>query len=485
MIESIQTKLMINGKLVSKRCTQKYLERCEPNILQYVNSYGNYIPGVHSIREVLLAIINQKPLYSTCNVCHNPTKIIQASPLKYANYCSAKCAANSKNFISRFQKRDEVAANSKRKLTMISKYGVEYNSQRDDIKASISTRLSESQIGEKAFQLLSDSNWLDYHYNILNKSAVRIASEIGVFYGTVLSYCRRYGFTIQQHYNTSQGEVEICEFLKQYEITFVRNSKILNNLEVDIFIPEYNVGIEYHGLYWHSMNTEDIRLKNLHKDKADIAQKNGIQLLQIFSDEWEHKKDIWKSIILHKLGKSSNRVFARKCTLKYIDSRCAREFYVDNHLHGFVGGTHIALIYDDYIVGILTYGKSRFDNTFEILRICFKQGYHVAGGVSKLLTYLPVGEYTTYGDKRFTSFMGYTNNFVNIASTQPGYYWVTPGSLKRISRYTTQKHKLHNLLDLRYDPVETEKENMFRCNYRLIYDAGHYKFKYIQNKCRN
>jgi hypothetical protein len=35
------------------------------------------------------------------------------------------------------------------------------------------------------------------------------------------------------------------------------NKTILDGKEVDIFIPEYNLAIEFDGLYWHAIDQED------------------------------------------------------------------------------------------------------------------------------------------------------------------------------------------------------------------------------------
>ena len=47
------------------------------------------------------------------------------------------------------------------------------------------------------------------------------------------------------------AELEIIDFLTELKIRSIhRYSK--QGPELDIFLPEYNVGIEFNGLYWHS-----------------------------------------------------------------------------------------------------------------------------------------------------------------------------------------------------------------------------------------
>ena len=52
--------------------------------------------------------------------------------------------------------------------------------------------------------------------------------------------------------------------------------------EIDIYIPELKIGIEYNGLYWHS---ELQKPKEYHFNKSKIADSLGIRLINIYEDE--------------------------------------------------------------------------------------------------------------------------------------------------------------------------------------------------------
>lgn len=60
--------------------------------------------------------------------------------------------------------------------------------------------------------------------------------------------------------------------------------------EIDIYIPELNLGIEYNGTYWHSSKQKE---KNYHQRKYDICKQNGVSLIHIFEfeglDKWKKK----------------------------------------------------------------------------------------------------------------------------------------------------------------------------------------------------
>ena len=86
--------------------------------------------------------------------------------------------------------------------------------------------------------------------------------------------------------------------------------KQLEGKEIDIWIPEKKLGIEYHGIVWHSNDP------TRHLEKFNLAKKNGITLLQIFSSEWEQKPDVVTSIIKSKMGIFDKRIYARQTIVK-------------------------------------------------------------------------------------------------------------------------------------------------------------------------
>lgn len=107
--------------------------------------------------------------------------------------------------------------------------------------------------------------------------------------------------------------------------------------EIDIFIPEYKLGIEIHGEYWHGLRDNNRkahkRLRKLHSIKATIAHERGITLLQFWGDEVDRKTELIKSMIEHKLG-LSDKIYARSCEIKPLTNKDVRQFFNNNHLQG-------------------------------------------------------------------------------------------------------------------------------------------------------
>lgn len=93
---------------------------------------------------------------------------------------------------------------------------------------------------------------------------------------------------------SSHFEDEIVECFEDIEVE-QRNRKILDGKEIDIYIPSHNSGIEFNGLYWHSeANGKD---ENYHLNKLNECNKNGVELIQIFEDEWVNKRKICEALL--------------------------------------------------------------------------------------------------------------------------------------------------------------------------------------------
>jgi ribosomal protein L37AE/L43A len=110
------------------------------------------------------------------------------------------------------------------------------------------------------------------------------------------SPCQRCGHA------TSKAEQEIAEFLSQFATVVNPEKTILAPYHIDIWLPEFNMGVEYHGLFHHLTSKRG----KLHRQKWEMAQKANIRLVQIFEDEWRNKQEIVKNKIRHILNVISN-----------------------------------------------------------------------------------------------------------------------------------------------------------------------------------
>jgi hypothetical protein len=284
--------------------------------------------------------------------------------------------------------------------------------------------------------------------------------------------------------NLSIGENDVRGFIENELNLFTDKIKI-DNKEIDIYVPPKKVGIEYDGLYFHSVLFKG---KKYHQQKTDLCEKNDIQLLHIFEDEWANKKEIVKSIIKSKLGIFSDKIFARKCTIREINSKESAKFLVENHLQGNTGSSvKIGLYYNNELVSVMTLGKkrismgvkTRIDGEYELIRFCNKQNTLVIGGASKLLNYF-IKTYNpksilTFADRRYSNGNLYKQlGFTLIGNTEPNYFYFKQHDLKREYRF---KFRKDILIKNGFDASKTEHQIMEERGYFRIYDCGSMKFE--------
>ena len=278
--------------------------------------------------------------------------------------------------------------------------------------------------------------------------------------------------------STSKFENEIANFCKQYYPNLIENDRNIlkeDRLEIDIYIPEIKLAIECNGLYWHSeLNGKD---KNYHIEKSKKCFNKGINLIHIFEDEWYDKEDIVKSILLAKMGKIPNKIYARKCIIKKVNQINSNKFLFENHLQGPINGKSIGLYYNDELVSIIVYSKPRFNKNYdiEILRFCNKKDFIIPGSLSKLVSNID-GRKISYCDKRYSEGRGYiSSGFKLIGESPPNYFYLEKSYQKRFSRIQFQKHKLSDLLE-NFNPILNEWQNMQLNGYDRIWDCGNLVF---------
>ena len=105
-------------------------------------------------------------------------------------------------------------------------------------------------------------------------------------------------------------EISLINFLNDNKINFIHSTRnIIKPLELDIYLPELQLAFEFNGLYWHNELYKD---KNYHLNKTEKCLEKGIQLMHIWENDLLYKQDIVKSMILNKLVKTPNKIYARK-----------------------------------------------------------------------------------------------------------------------------------------------------------------------------
>jgi len=377
--------------------------------------------------------------------------------------------------------------NNKIKKTMLSRYGVEYALQNTDIK---------NKAKEK--QLLTLSKIIrEYYkeYNIIeidNKNKVyKIECDKGHVFEidyVLLNSRRRINTLICTECNPvnksiSGLEIELFQFIESnYNSEILIKDKSLIDKELDIYLPQLNIAFEFNGLWWHN---ELNKTENFHLEKTELCHNKNVQLFHIWEDDWLYKKEIVKSMILNRLGKIQNKIYARKCEIKQIKNpKLIRDFLNNNHIQGYTTSKiNIGLYYNNDLVSLMTFGKKRIvmshknvNNEWELNRFCNKVNTNIIGGASKLFKYFienynPI-EIITYANRSYSiGKLYYKLGFEYIHKTKPNYYYVVDKIRKH--RFSFRKNFL---IRKGFDPKKTEHEIMLERKIYRIYDSGQLKF---------
>ena len=287
---------------------------------------------------------------------------------------------------------------------------------------------------------------------------------------------------------TSKAEDELVAYIESLGVSIIRrDKKILNGKELDLYLPDYNLAIEYNGMVWHSRGTtfpKNIDGFDIHShiNKTDMCDSKGIQLLHIFESEWILNKDKWKSVIANKLNKNKHRLYARNTEFKEITTKMASDFCMTNHLQGKNNASlNYGLFHNSTLVSVMTFKKATAHNaSYEMIRFCNLLDYSVIGSASKLLKNfrkIHKGKILSYANRRWSDGGLYRNiGFTELDKTKAGFcYFHYKDISKLYSRQKFQKHKLREVLD-DYDNTITALANMFNNGYRQIFDSGNYVF---------
>lgn len=203
----------------------------------------------------------------------------------------------------------------------------------------------------------------------------------------------------------------------------------IKNKYYDIGIPSIKTVIEIDPSYTH--NTEGANhfhrkiSEQYHLEKTLIAERNGYRCIHVFDwDDWEK---------IANLIAPTKRIYARNCGIvKIINQSVANKFINENHLQGQARGSilTLGLTYEGELVEAMSFGRSRYDkkHTYELLRLCSKQGTTVVGGASKLFKFatdrLDLDDIVSYCDRsKFNGVVYEKIGMKLIRETKPNIVW--------------------------------------------------------------
>jgi very-short-patch-repair endonuclease len=287
--------------------------------------------------------------------------------------------------------------------------------------------------------------------------------------------------------SSSKAEILIANSLSSLIQIETNYRNIPGVSEVDIYVPSKKVAIEYNGLYWHSeVKGKD---RNYHYNKWLACQKEGIQLIQIWEDDWNRNSEGILNSLKHKLNLGEQeKVMARKTDIAVLDKHNARKFLNANHIQGYANGTYYLGLKDrltQEIIAVLVLKKEAGSNGKELNIIRYATSKQVTGGFTKLLKFAEKSyepeKFITFSDHCISNGKLYENNgFIADKELAPDYMYMVNGERKHKFGYRLKRFKNDETLE--YKEGMTEKELAELNKLHRIWDAGKTRWIKIINR---
>lgn len=235
-------------------------------------------------------------------------------------------------------------ANLKGTETTREKYGVDYYFQSEEANKKILENLRKRgfggpnsvHYGEETAKIISSKESLEnFILSVDEKERYRsvLASKLGMSTSQFNYYLRTYELRkyLRNHNGSSIAELEIGDIIEEWGIDIVRRTrKIIPPYEIDIYAPEYKIGIEYDGNYWHEGRDE------YHQMKSKMCKSSGVKLIHIKEDDYKSNPDEVVRSLFYEFGldKKYNLVLSSQK-----ESHELKEFYdieVSDESHNFI-----------------------------------------------------------------------------------------------------------------------------------------------------
>lgn len=430
-----------------------------------------------------------------CVMCGKPTRFVDFFE-RYSKYCSTQCINDDPRIKEiQIQKRKDFFENiseekrenrnkklkeiwdsrteekvnqmvNKGKSTKKERYGDEKYNNPDKIKEeSLRNTLIEinDELKNTSFKIIDkdeNGNFVGYCDDckqnfIINKPHLYIRRKLEM---VICTNCNK------PTDRSSYMENNVSKFIKEnYSGEILHNKRfMLKDREIDIYLPELKLGIEFNGLYWHNETKKPI---DYHYDKTIRSEDVGIYLIHIYEDDWLYKQDIVKSNILKILNKCE-KIDSNNLKIINVDYTTSLNFLKENSLYYFKDFDVSLGMYDkDNLIYIMCFKKLTSSN-YKLVDCCDLKFLQVENGFENILNY-------------------FVNNFdVKEIEYIADRSWINKNS----SKYLDYGFKLETVIkeDFKYifktirlnKDDKSTKDILKERDLLKIYDSGQLKFVY-------
>lgn len=293
-------------------------------------------------------------------------------------------------------------------------------------------------------------------------------------------------------HTASKGENAVFNLMSIFTPTKQRDRTVLKPKELDIYMPDAKLAVEYCGEFWHSHKDADDERANKHKhfQKYKDCKAQGIRLITLYESEWLGHNYAVRRLLRNAVGKSKGKLMARKCELRKATHAEARSFYERYHPQGGAGaGEHYALFWKGKMVACMRFVLGANDRGAGASNRVWTLGRYatrvtVAGAASRLFKAF-VQEHNpptvkSFSDNRFFEGGMYEQLGFALEAEVPADYQVWHQKIGMRPKSHYQRRLLPTRIqevgaDIQFDPEtdpRTETDITYAMGARRIYDCG-------------
>lgn len=353
------------------------------------------------------------------------------------------------------------------------------------------------------YEYFEDSyTYMSKDMNILHKKCGNIFPQRPEFH-----IGKKQGCPFCQHV-VSSGEQDVFAFVKEHTHHEVQNNarivpdffvgdKRIHKAELDIYVPELKLAIEYNGTYFHDISMKG---KGYHIGKRKACEQLGIRLISIWECDWQddRKRPIIERYLKNALGVREERtVYARNCVVGDVPQDVYREFMEANHIQGYASAKEAKCgLYTkdtNELVACMSFrilkNKDQKDTPFVMWdMVRYATNCNVPGGRSKLFHHMQqrfhMDHVQSFIDRDYFNGASYLKEGWELMEDDQVSisFWSYKGG--RMSRQMWWKknipatlEKLGLSADL-YDETKTQEWNAYNAGCKILENSGNSRFEW-------
>lgn len=451
---------IIKKTLLERYGDEKYNNR-EKSLQTNLERYGsNHYNQTQEFKD----FIKQRRKSRTSEEIENYSKICKERFLKLYGVTSPACLPEVQQKISYALKNRSEDEKQKTKEYQIKnsleKYGYEsWNQSPEVIQKKMKTFAKNYKNGHNSREHFTNYENFNKKYVLNNfvENGYFLIHDFGKYfnfsYSASFRHKEKLGIFIPNKANRYKSQADLYNAINIENKMFNKRG-IIKDKELDIFLSDYNLAIEYDGLMWHSFGISTFEPHdNLDKEdinhllyKTELCKKLNINLLHFYDTD---DAELTKSYINNLLGLNETLDF-NECEIREINKETFEDFYLQNSLNDLESFTkYFGLFKDNKLVQILGLNEKTNFICVETLKNYFIN-YNI-------INYLKLKNIKVKFNRRFGEPFEFFKSGFQIEKT-----------LKPSKLYFNKKE-----YKLRKFKKSVDSKDFFE-NHRIFYDCGYY-----------